>query len=194
MGKKEKKKKKDPKKLEEKLAGIEKDLAKSRKKMLKIQAKLAHKEVEDYILKDRDNNDVKLSSLFGDKKDLVLIHNMGKKCKYCTMWADGFNGIYKHIEEKAAFVLVSPDAPEIQKEFANERGWKFNMYSGKDTNFIQDMGYYTEKDGYWPGASVFHKEDGKITRVSKTFFGPGDYFCSVWHFFGMLPAEEESKE
>lgn len=194
MGKKEKKKKKDPAKLEEKLAGIEKDLAKSRKKMLKVLAKLAYKEVEDYVLKDRDNNDIKLSALFGDKKDLVLIHNMGKKCKYCTMWADGFNGIYKHIEEKAAFVLVSPDAPDIQKEFASERGWKFNMYSGKDSNFIQDMGYYTEKDGYWPGAFVFHTEDGKITRISKTFFGPGDYFCSVWHFFDMLPAEEEGKD
>jgi predicted dithiol-disulfide oxidoreductase (DUF899 family) len=195
MSKKDKKikeiKNKQPKDLEKKLQGIEQDIAKSRKKMLKVLSKMAKMELtEDYILKDRDNNDIKLSDMFGDKKDLIVIHNMGKGCSYCTMWADGFNGIFSHIEKKAAFALVSPDAPDVQKNFADSRGWKFNIYSAKESLFTKDMGYVTEKNGYWPGASVFHKdENGKITRVSKTFFGPGDYFCSVWHFFDMLPGQ-----
>lgn len=195
MSKKDKKEKnkknKQPKDLDKKFREIEQDIAKSRKKMLKILSKMAKMELsEDYILKDRDNNDIKLSEMFGDKKDLIVIHNMGKGCSYCTMWADGFNGIFPHVERKAAFVLVSPDAPEIQKNFADSRGWKFKMYSAKDSPFIKDMGFVTEKNEYWPGASVFHKdENGKIRRESKTFFGPGDYFCSVWHFFDMLPGQ-----
>ncbi len=196
MSKKDKSKKKNkaekPAKLEKKLQKIEGDFAKNRKKMLKLLAKLADKEIaEDYLLKDKDGNDVKLSDMFGDKRDLILIHNMGKSCSYCTMWADGFNGIFQHIEKKAAFALVSPDEPDVQRSFAEARGWKFKMYSGKNSSFTKDMGYVTEKDGYWPGASVFHKdENGKVKRVSKTYFGPGDYFCSVWHFFDMLPGQK----
>jgi len=190
MGKKDKKKKNNSAELEKKYIKLEKEMMKSRQKMLKLNAKLARMDVDDYTFKDRDGNDVNLSALFGDKNELIVIHNMGKSCSYCTMWADGFNGIHPHIEKRSAFALVSPDAFDVQKAFADERGWKFRMYSGKDSTFIKDMGYYTEKNGYWPGASVFHKEDGKITRISKTFFGPGDYFCSVWHFFDMLPKSD----
>jgi len=195
MGKKDKVKKDKTQKWEKKLQEIEKDMEKGRQKMLKVLGKMGKMEVQDYVLKDRNNKEVKISELFGDKQDLVLIHNMGKSCSYCTMWADGFNGIFPHIEKRAAFVLVSPDAPEVQRDFADSRGWKFKMYSGKDSPFIRDMGYQTNKGDYWPGASAFRKdEDGKITRVSKTVFGPGDYFCSVWHFFDMLPQLESKEE
>jgi predicted dithiol-disulfide oxidoreductase (DUF899 family) len=190
MGKKNKKN--NHADLEKKLKKLDGEMAKNRKKMIKINGKLAKKEVQDYAFKDRDGIEVKLSQMFGDKDDLIVIHNMGKSCSYCTMWADGFNGIFPHIEKRAGFALVSPDAFDVQKAFADNRDWKFKMYSGKETTFINDMGYYNEKDGYWPGVSVFHKEDGKINRISKTFFGPGDYFCSVWHFFDMLP-ESKSK-
>jgi predicted dithiol-disulfide oxidoreductase (DUF899 family) len=195
MGKKDKVKKDKTQKWEKKLQQIEKDLERGRQKMFKVLGKMAKMDIQDYVLKDRNNKDIKFSELFGDKQDLILIHNMGKSCSYCTMWADGFNGIFPHIEKRAAFALVSPDAPEVQRDFADNRGWKFRMYSGIDSPFIKDMGYQTDKGDYWPGASAFHKdEDGNITRVSKTFFGPGDYFCSVWHFFDMLPQLESKEE
>ena len=38
-----------------------------------------------------------------------------------------------------------------------------------------------------PGISVFRRDNGRIVRVSDTDMGPGDAFCSVWHFFDMLP-------
>ena len=40
---------------------------------------------------------------------------MGRGCSYCTLWADGFNGLRHHFEDRAAFVVVSPDTPEQQK-------------------------------------------------------------------------------
>ena len=186
--KKTKKKNSSEESYEKKYARLDAEINKARGKMLKLLAKQAKMDVQDYILKDSDGNDVHLSKLFGDKKELIVIHNMGRSCKYCTMWADGFNGDFKHIEKTAAFALVSPDAPDIQKAFAGERGWGFNMYSAAGSDFIKDLGYLTDAGAYWPGASVLQKnEEGKITRISKTFFGPGDYFCSVWHFFDMLP-------
>ncbi|MBK9403832.1 MAG: redoxin domain-containing protein [Ignavibacteria bacterium] len=93
-------------------------------------------DVKDYTLRDRDGKDVKLSEMFGEKDHLILIHNMGKGCPYCTMWADGFKDTYKEIEKKASFVLVSPDKPEVHKEFAEAHGWNYRSYSANGTDFI----------------------------------------------------------
>ena len=56
--------------------------------------------------------------LFGSMKDLFVIHNMGSGCPYCTLWADGYNGIYEHLTSRAAFVIASPDSPAAQQRFA----------------------------------------------------------------------------
>ncbi len=180
---------------DKKLRKISAEIAELRKKYIKISSKQAKMDINDYVLKDTDGKEVKLSEMFGDKENLILVHNMGKACSYCTLWADGFSGEAYYIEKKAAFVLVSPDAPEVQKEFAASRGWKFRTYSAAGTTFIADMGYYTEAEGYWPGVSVFHKDaEGKITRVSKDYFGPGDFYSAPWHFFDLLPETKEKKE
>jgi predicted dithiol-disulfide oxidoreductase (DUF899 family) len=180
-------------KTEAKMQSLMNDISSARKKLIKLTSKSAKMEVQDYTLKDTSGNEVRLSEMFGDKENLILVHNMGKSCSYCTLWADGFSGVAYFIEKKASFVLVSPDAPEVQKEFAESRGWKFRTYSGAGSTFISDMGYYTEKDGYWPGVSVFHKDkEGKIRRIAKDDFGPGDFYSSPWHFFDLLPEEKNN--
>lgn len=144
--------------------------------------------VKDYHLQDQKGRKIKFSSLFGKKEDLILIHNMGKGCTYCTMWADGFNGVVPHLEDRAAFAVVSPDSPEVQKKFYNSRKWKFRMYSSKGSSFAKDMGFETAKGEPQPGVSVFYKNrTGEISRVAKDYFGPGDPYCGVWHLFDLLP-------
>lgn len=200
MGKKEKKSKNTSEstqkdKADKKLKKISDEIAGLRKKYIKVISKQAETDVQDYILKDRDGNDIKLSEMFGENEYLIVVHNMGKACSYCTLWADGFSGVSYYIEKKAAFVLVSPDTPEVQKEFAESRGWKFKMYSGAGSSFISDMGYYTEADGYWPGCSVLQKKsDDSIRRVAKDYFGPGDFYSAPWHFFDLIPETKETKE
>lgn len=188
----------ESKKIETEIKEIETNLQKLRKKKIELNSKLADMEVKDYILKDRDGNDVKLSEMFGEKNHLILVHNMGRSCPYCTMWADGFKDTYKEIEKKAPFVLVSPDKPEVQKKFAESRGWDYKTYSAADSDFIFDMGYDVIKEGkhnYWPGVSVFEKEkDGNMRRVAKDYFGPGDFYCNIWHFLDLLPNENITVE
>ena len=41
--------------------------------------------------------EVTLLELFGEKDKLLAIHNMGQGCRYCTLWADGFNGLLPHL-------------------------------------------------------------------------------------------------
>ena len=60
------------------------------------------------------------------------------------------------------------------------------MISHQGTTFAQDMGYRAN-DGWLPGVSVFKRQNGALLRVSDTRFGPGDAYCSVWHFFDLIP-------
>ena len=60
------------------------------------------------------------------------------------------------------------------------------MASHQGSNFAADMGYKSG-ERWLPGVSTFKRKGGKIVRVSDTAMGPGDDFCSVWHFFDLLP-------
>ena len=60
------------------------------------------------------------------------------------------------------------------------------MVSTQGTSFAHDMGYSRDSVPL-PGVSVFKRKDGRIVRVSDTSFSPGDDFCTVWHFFDLLP-------
>lgn len=168
-----------------KLAEYRGQIAGLRKKMRAVQTAIEPEEVDDYAFKTARGT-VHLSDLFGKKETLFVVHNMGKSCPYCTLWADGFNGAYAHLQNRAAFVVASPDAPDKQKEFAASRDWKFPMVSYQGTTFGETMGYC--RDGnFMPGVSVFKRKGKKIVRVSDTSFSPGDDFCYVWHFFDLIP-------
>ena len=134
-----------------KLAEFRREIAAIRKKMREAQAGVEPEEVADYELAN-SRGTVRLSELVGAKTDLILIHNMGTACPNCTLWADGLNGIYHHLGDRAALVVSSPDPPEVQQRFAASRGWKFPMVSHQGTSFASDMGYRS-KDGGWRLAS-----------------------------------------
>jgi len=167
------------------LAGMRDQIAALRARMREVQAGIEPEPVENYVFATPEGP-VSLSELFGAKDTLFVIHNMGTTCRYCTLWADGFNGVLPHLQSRAAFVLSSPDEPARQRQFAQSRGWKFPMVSHRGTSFARDMGYASDK-GFNPGISVFRKRDGKILRVSDTGMGPYDDFCSVYHFFDLMP-------
>jgi predicted dithiol-disulfide oxidoreductase (DUF899 family) len=168
------------------ISRLEQEVMDAKERLTAAKRKLPPEPVADYTLRNPDGSEVRLSELFGDKQDLILIHNMGKGCNYCTLWADGFNSSVTHLENRAAFVLTSPNDPATLREFAASRGWKFKTASVKESSIVKDMGFLTDK-GYWPGVSTFRKhENGSITRVGKAIFGPGDDFCAVWPFFDLL--------
>ncbi len=146
--------------------------------------------VANHTLTGPDGNEISLRQLFGQRTDLIVVHNMGRRCSYCTMWADGFNGLYHHLVDRAAFAVVSPDPPDVQRAFADSRGWKFPMYSDPTGDFTRAMGFIHEQEAkqYWmPGYSTFELDhaDG-IRRVARDHFGPGDAYCSAWPMFELL--------
>ena len=164
---------------------LEERLLADQERLAELKRRLPPRPVEDHALAGWDGP-VRLSDLFSGKRDLVVIHNMGKGCAYCTLWADGFNGVLPHLESRAGFAVVSPDPPAVQREFAAGRGWRFRMASGEGSTFIQDMGFRGEKS-WMPGVSTFWRdENGAIFRIAKASFGPGDPFAGIWHLFALL--------
>jgi predicted dithiol-disulfide oxidoreductase (DUF899 family) len=149
-------------------------------------AETAQAGVGDYVFQTPAGA-VTLKALFGDRRDLFVVHNMGTGCNSCTMWADGLNGFYPHIRDRASLVVASPDTPAVQAEFAASRGWKFPMVSTKGTTFSADMGFATAKGSPMPGVSAFQQKDGQVSRVSASPFDDYDDFCMAWRFFDLLP-------
>ncbi|MUK89818.1 DUF899 domain-containing protein [Ornithinibacillus sp. L9] len=166
---------------------LEQEILAKKQKLTELRRSIPYQKVENYQFIISMNKKVSLLDLFGDKNELIVIQNMGKSCSYCTMWADGFNGVYHHIIKKAAFVVASPDKPEVQDAFAAERRWQFPMISTIDTTFKEDFGF-KRNNNYHPGVSTFTKDaNGEIYHVANAPFGPGDDFCAIWHLFDLLP-------
>jgi len=128
--------------------------------------------------------EVSLSSLFGDHDTLLMIHNMGQGCRYCTLWADGFNGLLPHLESAMSVVLVSKDAPDLQRRFANERGWRFRLASHGGGDYIKEQTAQPGVDNM-PGAVVYERTGDQIRRKNSCVFGPGDLYCSAWSLLAL---------
>ena len=140
---------------------------------------------QDYTFRTATGT-VELSACFEGKRDLILIHNMGVCCSWCTMWADAFNGVQAHLRNRAGLLLLSPDDPEVVEEFSRTRGWKFPVASAKGSGFTNALDFGTD-DEPWPGLSTFYKNDeDQIEWVSSECFGDFDLFSPVWHMIGRL--------
>ena len=65
--------------LNRELMEAEEELVKAKERLAGLRRQLPKEEVKDYALKGADGADARLSSFFGDKKDLILIHNNGDR-------------------------------------------------------------------------------------------------------------------
>ena len=151
-------------------------------RLAKLQQSNRGNEVINYSFSTIEG-EINLLDLFGEKDKLLLIHNMGQGCRYCTLWADGFNGFLPHLESTISVVLVSKDAPQIQRKFANSRGWRFRLASHGGGEYIQEQSVM-EGSNNMPGAVVYERNGDKFYRKNDCVFGPGDIYCSMWSLLG----------
>jgi predicted dithiol-disulfide oxidoreductase (DUF899 family) len=172
---------------EEKIATLEEEIRLKQAELVALRKDHPAERIGNYTLQG-ESGKVQLLDLFGDQTDLMVIHNMGSTCPYCTLWADGLNGIVDHLQNRTGLALISPDPVEKQQGFALGRNWRFTMVSADGSTFIQDMGFWNEGwGGAMPGVSTFTRDTaGNITRVAKAVFGPGDAYCPAWHLFDLL--------
>jgi predicted dithiol-disulfide oxidoreductase (DUF899 family) len=162
---------------------IEREIFELTAKLNELRGKSEGIEVRNYSFETL-NGPTTLLDLFAGQDKMLLIHNMGQGCRYCTLWADGLNGFVPHLESAMSLVLVSRDTPELQRRFANSRGWRFNLASHGGGDYIREQTVVEGEDNM-PGAVVYERKGDVIFRKNSCVFGPGDLYCPVWNLLAM---------
>jgi predicted dithiol-disulfide oxidoreductase (DUF899 family) len=165
------------------IAKVEGQIFELTKRLAELRTASPGIEVKNYSF-DTLNGQTTLLGLFGEMDKLLVIHNMGQGCRYCTLWGDGLNGFVPHLESTMALVLVSKDEPEVQRRFANSRAWRFHLASHGGGEYIQEQ-TVMQGAGNMPGAVVYERRGDQIFRMNACIFGPGDLYCSIWPLLGL---------
>ncbi|MBW2397028.1 MAG: DUF899 family protein [Deltaproteobacteria bacterium] len=145
---------------------------------------------------------VKLSELFVDPtKPLILMQFMfgksqAKPCPVCTLWADGYDGVVPHLQQRANFaVLVAGDVGEFS-DYARGRGWhNLRLISAAGSGLKAELGFETPEGGQLPGVSIYTRgTDGALHHfysqcalLGEAGFRGMDLLSPAWHFFDLLP-------
>ena len=93
-----------------------------------------------------------LGQLFNDYSQLVVYHFMFDPdweagCKSCSFWADNFNGIVPHLNQRdVTFVAISRAPLAKLQAFAARLGWSFKWLSslGGDFNYDYNVSFAPE--------------------------------------------------
>lgn len=172
---------------------LEEELAQLEARVRQLRAQGQGEPVGRYVFRGWDGEAVALDELFGIQDRLIMIHNMGVGCRYCSMWADGLNGLLPYLRRFAAVAMLNHDPVERQKSVAVTRGWGFRMLDASGTTFFADQGFQDPQDGsLLPGLSTFVRaSDGTVRRYAKAFFGPHDRFCPTFSILELLPPDAE---
>ncbi len=166
---------------------IEDEIAAKKEELSLLISKEKGTKIKDYTFQNSDGNDVLLSELFKNKEELIVVFYMGIQCKYCTLWADNYNGISKPLADRCSFAVVSKETPKEQNKIKKDRAWNFEMFSRKNNSFAEDLGFVGEEGNPLPGVASFIKKDGNIFVHHRSYFGPGDNYCNMWDFTTILP-------
>ncbi len=146
---------------------------------------------------------VTLSELFsGPDRPLIVYHFMfGKQqqapCPMCTMWIDGFNGIARHVQENADFVVVAAAEPGALRRHARARGWHgLRLLSAGASTFKYDLGSEDAQGVQDSRVSVFTRDgEGAVRhrytsapRMADDIDQRGiDLLCPTWHLLDLTP-------
>lgn len=144
----------------------------------------------------------RLSELFEQPdKPLILVHFMFGKaqtapCPMCTMMADSYQGIARHLEQSANFAAVIAGDVAAFRAFARSRGWHdLRIVSAGESSIKRDSGVESDEGGQLPAISIFTRDaDGTVRHFYSggALMAEGEYrgldlTSPVWHFLDLLP-------
>jgi predicted dithiol-disulfide oxidoreductase (DUF899 family) len=190
----------------------EKELTRLRDKLSAQRRDLPWVRVDtDYVF-DGPDGKIGLPQLFGDKSQLIVQHFMfgpdwDAGCKSCSFWADNFNGIVVHLQQRdIAFVVISQAPFSRIEEYRKRMGWGFNWVSSFGTDFNHDYNvsftpeetaagdvYYNYKPRKTsmtelPGISVFFKDaQGDVFHTYSCYERGLDMMNAAYHYIDLVP-------
>jgi predicted dithiol-disulfide oxidoreductase (DUF899 family) len=160
-----------------------------------------------------------LAELFDGRSQLVVYHFMfhpdwDAGCPHCSRWADNFNGVIVHLNQRDVTMIAVSRAPYAKLAAYRERmGWSFKWMSsfGTDFNFdyrvsftademARKQAFYNFKMqnpevGEREGVSVFFKDrKGGVFRTYSTFARGIDMLNLDYHYLDLVPKGRDEGE
>ena len=205
----------------------------SKNEWLKARRMLLNKEKEFTVLRDQLSQELRnlpwvavdkeyvfegpngketLSELFDGKSQLIVYHFMfdpswDAGCPSCSFWADNFNGIIMHLNQRDVTMVAVSKAPYNKlAQYEKRMGWNFKWVSSYDTDFNFDYNVsfrpeeLAKKEGMYnftiqdplttqrEGVSVFYKDPAGHRFHTYSAYARGiDMLNVAYHYLDLVP-------
>jgi predicted dithiol-disulfide oxidoreductase (DUF899 family) len=166
---------------------------------------------KEYVF-EGPNGKQTLPELFDGRSQLLVYHFMFDPsweagCQHCSFWADNFNGIVVHLNQRDVTMIAVSRAPYGKlAAYVKRMGWNFKWVSSHDTDFNFDYHVsftpeelarkeafvnFTTKSppgSETVGISVFYKgESGKVFHTYSTYSRGVDMVNCAYHYLDLVP-------
>jgi predicted dithiol-disulfide oxidoreductase (DUF899 family) len=190
----------------------EKEFTRLRDKLSEQRRKLPWEKVGKEYVFDGPQGKQTLAELFDGRSQLVVYHFMfhpdwDAGCPHCSRWADNFNGVVVHLNQRDVTMVAVSRAPYAKLAAYRERmGWSFKWMSSFETDFNFDFNVSFTADevarkkafynfklqnpevGEREGVSVFLKDrKGVVFRTYSTFARGIDMLNVDYHYLDIVP-------
>ena len=173
---------------------------------------LPWKEVNKEYVFEGPNGKQTLRELFDGRSQLIVYHFMfdpswEAACLHCSFWADNFNGIIVHLNQRDVTMIAVSRAPYSKLAAYEKRmGWDFKWVSSYDTdfNFDYQVSFTPEeldrKETFYnynlqdthsserEGVSVFYKDPADHMYHTYSAYARGiDMLNVAYHYLDLVP-------
>lgn len=190
----------------------EKEFTRLRDQLSQQQRNLPWKAVDKKYNFEGPNGKQTLPELFDEKSQLIIYHFMfdpswEAACPHCSFWADNFNGIIAHLEQRDVNMIAVSRAPYNKiAEYKKRMGWDFKWVSSGNTDFNFDYHVsftpeeLAKKEAFYnftmqdpdsserEGVSVFYKDSsGRIFHTYSSYARGIDMLNVAYHYLDLVP-------
>lgn len=166
---------------------------------------------KEYMFEGQDGKQT-LSALFDGRSQLIVYHFMFDPsweagCPHCSFWADNFNGINVHLNQRDVTMIAVSRAPYNKLAAYRKRmGWDFKWVSSLDTDFNFDYHVsftpeesskkeafynFSTQDPHSPereGVSVFYKDTaGRVFHTYSSYARGIDMLNVAYNYLDLVP-------
>jgi predicted dithiol-disulfide oxidoreductase (DUF899 family) len=203
----------------EQLLAKEKEFTRLRDQLSERRRALPWERVEkDYVFEGPKGKET-LAQVFDGRSQLVVYHFMFAPeaevpCKSCSFWADNFNGIIAHLNQRdVTFVAISRAPLSKLQAFAKRLGWSFKWLSsgGNDFNYDYNVSFRPGDAGKGvasynykptettmadlPGISVFSRDaEGQVFHTYSCYARGLDMMNTAYHYLDLVPKGRDETE
>jgi predicted dithiol-disulfide oxidoreductase (DUF899 family) len=194
------------------LLAKEKEFLRLRDELSSARRDLPWERVDKRYVFEGPSGEETFSDLFAGRRQLIVYHFMFAPdwetgCKSCSFWADNFNAIVPHLNQRDVSLAAISRAPLAKlKSFAARMGWTFKWVSAANTDFNydyhvsfkpDDVAHRTATYNYapyeksmtdLPGFSVFYQdEDGAVFHTYSTYARGLDPMNVAYQLLDLVP-------